>query len=66
MLLNGIYQYPEREVIFVVEGDGYTPGADKWLKQHIEHNSLDYKTRCGKDIKLMNIAEFTNCFNHEF
>ena len=28
-------------------------------------NWLDYKSR-GRDIKLMNIAEFVNWFNHEF
>lgn len=66
MLLNGIYQYPEKEIIFVVDGNGYKPGAHKWLKEHIENNWLDYKTQYGKDIKLMNISEFMNWFNHEF
>ena len=66
MLLNGIYQYPEREVIFVVDGGGYKPGAHKWLKKHIDENWLEYRTRHNKDIKLMSIAEFMNWFNHEF
>jgi hypothetical protein len=66
MLLNGIYQYPEKEIIFVVDGKGYKPGAHKWLKEHIENNWLDYKNKYGKDIKLMNISEFMNWFNHEF
>ena len=65
MLLNGIYQYPENEIIFVVDGGGYKPGAREWLKEHIDNNWLDYKSR-GRDIKLMNIAEFVNWFNHEF
>lgn len=65
MLLNGIYQYPENEIIFVVDGGGYKPGAREWLKNHIEENWLDFKSR-GKDIKLMNIVEFVNWFNHEF
>jgi len=65
MLLNGIYKYPETEIIFVVDGGGYKPGARKWLDNHIKENWLDYKSR-GKDIKLMNIAEFANWFNHEF
>ena len=65
MLLNGIYAYPENEVIFVVDGGGYKPGARKWLQDHIDKNWLDYKSQ-GKDIKLMSIAEFANWFNHEF
>ena len=65
MLLNGIYKYPENEVIFVVDGGGYKPGAIDWLKTQIDNNWLDYKQK-GKDIKLMSIVEFVNWFNHEF
>lgn len=65
MLLNGIYKYPEKEIIFVVDGGGYKPGARKWLEDHIKDNWLDYKAS-GKDIKLMKILEFVNWFNHEF
>lgn len=65
MLLNGIEQYPESEVIFVVDGGGYKKGARKWLEEHIKENWLDYKSK-GKDIKLMSITEFVNWFNHEF
>lgn len=43
MLLNGIYQYPEKEIIFIVDGGGYKHGARKWLKKYIENNWLDYK-----------------------
>ena len=65
MLLNGIYQYPENEVIFVVDGGGYKAGAREWLQQHIDDNWLDYKAM-GKKIQLMKIADFVNWFNHEF
>lgn len=65
MLLNGIEKYPESEVIFVVDGGGYKPGARKWLKEHIKDNWLNFKDK-GKDIKLMTITEFINWFNHEF
>ena len=65
MLLNGIYQYPESEIIFVVDGGGYKQGARDWLKNKIAENWLDYKSN-GKDIKLMTITEFANWFNHEF
>lgn len=65
MLLNGIYQYPESEIIFVVDGGGYKAGARKWLEDNIKDNWLDYKSK-GKDIKLMTIAEFAGWFNREF
>ena len=66
MLLNGIYQYPEHEIIFVVDGNGYKPGARQWLKDKIDNNWLDYKNTVHKDIKLMTIAEFLTWFNNEF
>lgn len=65
MLLNGIYKYPEKEVIFVVDGGGYKIGALAWLREQINNNWLDYKQK-GKNIKLMSIVEFVNWFNHEF
>lgn len=64
MLLNGIYQYPENEIVFVVDGDGYKPGAIKWLKDQINNNWLQFRER-GKDIKLMNIQEFMDFFRKE-
>jgi len=65
MLLNGIYNYPESEIIFVVDGGGYKPGARRWLENSINNNWLDYRSE-GRDIKLMTIAEFAGWFNREF
>lgn len=65
MLLNGIYQYPENEIIFVVDDGGYKSGARKWLQEQIDKDWLSFKKN-GKDIKLMYISEFVNWFNHEF
>ena len=65
MLLNGIYQYPEDEIVFVVDGGGYKLGARNRLQEQINNNWLNFKEK-GKNIKLMNIAEFINWFNHEF
>ena len=65
MLLNGIYMYPEDEIIFVVDGGGYKAGAREWLRKNIDDNWLNFKEK-GRDIKLMHIVEFVNWFNHEF
>lgn len=65
MLLNGIYKYPESEVIFVVDGGGYKPGARDWLQKQIDADWLEFREK-GKDIKLMTITEFMNWFNHSF
>lgn len=66
MLLNGIYKYPEREIIFVVDGNGYKPGARKWLEDRVSENWLDYQQQQHKSIKVMKINEFVAWFNKEF
>lgn len=65
MFLNAVEQYPEKEIILIVDGDGYKPGARDWLERKINENWLDFKGK-GKTIKLMKIIEFINWFNHEF
>ena len=65
MLLNGIYAYPEKEVIFLVDGGGYKAGARQWLQAQIDGNWLDYKGM-GKDIQLINLGEFIVWFMKEF
>ena len=65
MMLNGIYAYPEKEVIFLVDGGGYKQGARKWLQDQIDNDWLEYKST-GKSIKLMNIGEFIAYFTKEF
>ena len=64
MLLNAIYQYPEKEVIFIVDGGGYKLGARRWLETNIKNNWLDFM-ETGKNIKLMTIIEFMSWFNSE-
>lgn len=62
-LLNAIEAYPEKEVIIVIDGDGYKPGARKWVSDHIKNNWLNFKE--FKSIKLFTIMEFVNWFNKE-
>ena len=64
MFLNAIYKYPEKEIIFLVDGGGYKPGAREWIQKMIDSNWLDYKSR-GKEILLMNLSEFIIFVNSE-
>ena len=53
MFYNAVFHYPEKDVIFVVDGGGYRPGARKWLEESIENDRFEYKEK-GKTIRLMN------------
>ena len=64
MLLNAIYQYVEREVILVVDGGGYKPGARQWIANMLMSNWMGYR-EMGKSINLFSIAEFVNWFNSQ-
>lgn len=66
MLLNGIYQYPESEIVFVVDGGGYKKQARQWLQDAINNDWLQYREQQHKDIQLMSLAEFMSWFNKEF
>lgn len=62
---NAVEQYPESEIILLVDGDGYRECARNWLQTMIAENDGDYESR-GKDIELMTLTEFLKWFNEEF
>lgn len=64
MLLNGIESYPEREVVFVLDGSGWKKGALQWLRDRIAEDWMRYR-ESGKEIRMMSISEFMDWFNHE-
>ncbi len=65
-MIANIAQYPEDEIIFVVDGGGYKACAREWLQKTIEENAEEYQTTYNKTVKLMNFTELINWFNHEF
>lgn len=66
MLLNAVTQYPEQEVVFVLDGGGYKQGAFDWLEDYIKNDKFGHHSKYNKDIRLMKMADFLNWFNHEF
>lgn len=63
MFYNAVFHYPEKDVIFVVDGNGYRPGARKWIEDSIKENRFNYKEK-GKTIQLMNVNEFVKYCNN--
>lgn len=58
--LNAI-AYPEDEVVLLVEGDGFKPGARAWLKNAVETRWL-IPDGSKKHIQMMNLSEFIQHF----
>ena len=65
VLLNAIDAFPENEVILIVDGGGYKPGARQWLQDKIDEDWLQFREK-GKNIKLMTVSEFISYFSREF
>lgn len=63
MYLNSVLAYPEREVILIIDGDGYRPGARQWVIDRVNENWLGYK-ELGKSIMVMRLTQFTDWVNH--
>lgn len=51
LYLNCIHAMPEREIILLIDGNGYKPGALAWLKQAAG-------SQHEKSIRVFNLAEF--------
>lgn len=65
MYLNGVFSYPEKEIIFVIDGDGFKKGGVEWIKNKVKENWLNYKEQ-GKTIYVFTQSEFVKWFNSNF
>ena len=57
--LNAIESQPEEEIIFVIDGNGYTPQALELIKNATKEN-LYVKPNVKKTMRVFNTFEFTN------
>lgn len=64
LYLNAVFRYPEKEVIILIEGDGFKKGAKEWLKEQVNKNWLNF--RKNKKITVANFEEFKNIIRIEF
>lgn len=62
-LLNAM-NYPEKEVIIVIDGGGYKPGARRWIVDRVNENWLHFAP--AKSIKVMTIIEFKKWLGDNF
>lgn len=59
--LNCVYSFEEQEIVLIVDGGGYKPGAREWLvRQAKERWLLD--GQADKKVSVMSLAEFIAFF----
>jgi len=64
LYLNSIEKMPENEIVVIIDGDGWKPGAIRWLKEAIRQKKYD--TAGDKIIKVFSIKEFITWANKTF
>jgi hypothetical protein len=57
--LNAIESQPEEEIIFVIDGNGYTPEALDWIKEATQNN-LYVKPGVKKTMRVLDTFQFTS------
>ena len=66
LYLNCIEKMPEENIIVVVDGSGAKHGAVEWLKNAAERKLYTGELNRGKNIRVMNLAEFLAWANRTF
>ncbi len=61
MYLNAVHQWPEKEIILLVDGGGYKPKALEWLQESVKIKR--YHEDSDKCIKVFQMAEFMTWVN---
>lgn len=66
LYLNAIEAMPEKNIIILIDGTGWKPGALKWLKDAVKEKK--YTTEANKDkvIQVFNLTEFFTWANVMF
>ncbi len=64
LYLNCIEAMPEKDILIIVDGDGYKKGALAWLKKSAE--TRKYQDKDEKNIRIFNLVEFIAWANKNF
>lgn len=60
--LNCVFSFQENDIILIVDGGGYKPGARAWLEEQAKQRWL-LNNQPNKAVKVMTIVEFVAYFN---
>lgn len=62
VFFNAKSQFPEGDIIFILEGEGFEKGAKNWFQKEIN----DFNSQHQYQMHLMNIEQFKIWFNNMF
>lgn len=66
LYLNTIEAMPEKDIMILIDGNGFKPGAKTWLKNAIEQKLYTSEENCDINIKVFSLTEFFTWANNTF
>lgn len=66
LYLNTIEAMPEKDIIILIDGDGWKKGAKTWLKSAVEKRKYTTEKNNNKNIMIFSLAEFFTWANNTF
>jgi hypothetical protein len=66
LYLNAIEAMPEQDILILIDGAGWKPGAIKWLKDAVKEKRYTTEKNRNKNIMVYNLTEFFTWANITF
>ncbi len=66
LYLNTIEAMPEKNIMILIDGDGFKKGAKTWLKNAVKQKLYTNKTNCDTNIMVFSLTEFFTWANDTF
>jgi hypothetical protein len=66
LYLNIIEAIPENDMIVIIDGDGFKPGAIEWFKKAVAEKKYAGELKKEKNIIVMNLKQFMTWANTTF
>ena len=66
LYLNTIEAMPEKDIIILIDGDGWKKGAKAWLKSAVTERKYTTENNNNKNIRIFSLADFFTWANNTF
>lgn len=66
LYLNSIEAMPEKNIMLLIDGDGWKKGAKEWLKTAVNDKKYTSKKNTNKNIMVFSLADFFTWANNTF
>jgi len=66
LYLNTVEAMPEKDIIILIDGDGFKKGAKKWLRNAVKEKLYTTTENNNTNVKVFSLSEFFTWANNTF